>query len=126
MRGGPRKRNGADAATGIIPPSGRRVPTKRRLKVTITKIRRERVTLPTAGFAVPCPVCQRVVEILNPPQAAPMVGVGEEAPQALLASGEIHEIWTASGSVAVCKDSLWQRQLTHKTRAAARLERPLP
>lgn len=77
--------------------------------MTVTKVRRERVSLPTAGFAVPCPVCRREVEILSCSQAAAILEVEEKALQALLATGVIHGIQTVSGSVAVCKDSLWQR-----------------
>ena len=81
----------------------------RRLKVTITKVRRETVRLPAAGFALPCPVCQRDVEILNCSQAAAILEVEQEALPAMLASGVIHGIRTVSGGIAVCKDSLWQQ-----------------
>ena len=77
--------------------------------MTITKVMRERVTLATAGLAVPCPICQRDVEILNSSQAAAILEVEEESLGALITSGEVHEIRTVSGSLAVCKDSLWQR-----------------
>ena len=79
------------------------------MKLTITKVRRERVTLPAAGFAGFCPVCQRNVEILSLSQAAAILEVGDETLEALLASGTIHGIQTVTGSIAVCKHSLWQQ-----------------
>ena len=74
--------------------------------MTITKIRRERLTLPATGFLVPCPVCRRDVEVLSLSQAAAILDVTEESLQALLTSGAIHEVEPIFGAPRICRISL--------------------
>jgi hypothetical protein len=81
---------------------------RRRLRVTVTKIRRpaqtsEARTTPHG----PCLICAREVELLTRVGAAEVLEVGLGALDAFISAGRVHAVETASGSVRVCKDSLF-------------------
>lgn len=77
----------------------------RRLRITTTHRRILRFR-PAAVRAV-CPVCAREVETLNAAQAAEVLEVEAPALSRLIAGGCLHLIETVSGSIRVCKDSLF-------------------
>ncbi len=80
-------------------------PTKRKLTVTITKVRRQTVVVPTSVLRGHCPVCNRQVEMVTSAQAAQFLEVGDCTLQALVSAGEIHAV-EAVGGILLCKESL--------------------
>lgn len=80
---------------------------KRKLKLTITKIYRQTIVLPTV-FRATCPVCGCEVEMLTANEAAQFLQIDEIALDRLLAAGSVHSAVTASGLSRVCKKSLIQ------------------
>ena len=80
------------------------------MKVRITAVRRR--TMRATGAAVlraPCLACGREVEALTSGQACEILEVGEQELSKLIAAGRVHAIQTMSGSIRVCKDSLFSR-----------------
>lgn len=80
---------------------------KRRLKLTITKIRRQVMAMPQAVMFMHCLTCEREVEMLTMTQAAGILNVGEQTLHDLIAAGQVHALHTVSGNSHVCKDSLF-------------------
>jgi len=81
-------------------------PTKRKLTVTITKVRRQTVVVPTSVLRGLCPVCNREVEMVTAAQAAEFLEVGDSSLQTLISAGEIHAVATVTGVLLLCKESL--------------------
>ena len=74
---------------------------KRRLKLTMTKVRRQTVvSTQTQQF---CSACGSVAETLSPEEAAEALNVSVLRLCELLAIGEIHIEPVADGTLAVCK-----------------------
>jgi NMD protein affecting ribosome stability and mRNA decay len=80
---------------------------RRRRKVTITKVRRQTVTVTTTALLVWCPFCNREVETLSEVDATVMLRLAGRMLDSAVTSGRIHLIETGSGSSRVCKDSLF-------------------
>ncbi|MBA3354996.1 MAG: hypothetical protein H0U18_03475 [Pyrinomonadaceae bacterium] len=77
-------------------------------KVRITAVRRR--TIRVAAGALPrarCAACGREVETLTRSQAGEILEVGDQELGAFLAAGRVHTIPTVSGSLRVCKESLF-------------------
>jgi len=74
--------------------------------VTITKVRRQTVGVPTSFFRGLCPVCEREVEMLTTAQAGEFLEVGDSLLQRLISDGKIHAVETAAGMILLCKESL--------------------
>ena len=81
---------------------------RRRLKAIITKIRRQKVTVPAATFRAYCAVCESEVEILNAADAARILGVEKQTLEELVLVGKVHAVQTVNGNFWICKDSLFQ------------------
>lgn len=79
---------------------------KRRLKLTITKIRRGMKTEEKAVFQMLCPICFCEVEMLTAGEAAALLETGNL--DDLIKAGKIHTALTVSGSWRICKRSLFQ------------------
>lgn len=79
---------------------------KRRHKVTITKLRRQTVSVTTTRVPVWCPFCKREVETVSEADAAMMLQIAGRMLEGAVKSGRIHLIEAGSGSPSVCKDSL--------------------
>jgi excisionase family DNA binding protein len=94
------------AQTNYNTAAAREDPTKRKLTVTITKVRRHTVVVPTSVLRGRCPVCNREVEMLTAGQAAEFLEVGDSTLQALVSAGEIHAVETTAGTILLCKESL--------------------
>ena len=81
-----------------------------RRRLTLTSVRR-RVLLGGGGGGgatrVPCPVCGEEVEAVTPEEACALLRIGEEALGRLLDVGLVHAIRTVSGSVWICRRSLF-------------------
>jgi len=84
----------------------------------ITKLQRESVRLPVSGASrqtgvqplvvrAHCPVCEREVETLTQKQAAEVLEMNDQTLAGFIAAGQVHAMRTVSGSVRVCKDSLF-------------------
>ena len=75
---------------------------KRKLTVTVTKIRRQTVLAQAHVLRSRCPVCQREVETVSQAEAAEMLMIVSRRLDDLLTCGELHDI----PGLRVCKDSL--------------------
>ena len=80
---------------------------KRTVKLKITSTSRKTMTVLGQRLSARCPLCEREVEILSGAQAAGVLEVDCQTFDHLLAGGQIHAIPTVSGSIRVCKDSLF-------------------
>lgn len=79
----------------------------RYLKITVTRSRLLRLSvIPLRAY---CPVCVREVEVLGAAQAAAVLDTDFASFNCLLAAGRLHAIATLSGSLCICKDSLFER-----------------
>jgi hypothetical protein len=81
---------------------------EQKVKVRITAVRRR--TMRVAAGAVlraPCPACGREVEMLTRSQASEILEVGEQELNEFIAARRVHAIQTVSGSLRICKDSLF-------------------
>lgn len=76
---------------------------KRRLTVTITKIRRQTTTALGRVFSTRCPVCECEVELVTLAEAARILQVNNMALDGLAA---VHEIPTINDRPRICKASL--------------------
>lgn len=80
---------------------------KRKFTATITKVKRQTVLSQATNLRVHCPACERDVETLNRSQASEILGVCGQELEEFIAAGHVHAIKTISGSLRVCKDSLF-------------------
>ena len=81
---------------------------KRKLKLTITKIRRATNAENKAVFQMPCAVCGFEVEMLTAVESIGILEINQSVFDDLIKTGKIHAVLTASGSLRVCKNSLFQ------------------
>jgi hypothetical protein len=79
---------------------------KRKVTLTITKIRRRTATAPAHLSGVHCPLCGREVELLDGAEAAATLETTEAILARLNSSVEVHAFETLSGRLKFCKDSL--------------------
>jgi ribosomal protein S20 len=79
----------------------------RRLKITAIKRRLARYRQP--ALRAFCPVCAREVETLSATQAAEVLEVAAPQLDQLIAEGLVHAMATVSGSLWVCKNSLFTK-----------------
>jgi len=82
---------------------------KRTRKIKITATHRRALTLHPGLIRARCAVCGREVERLAAAQAAAVLDVNAWALAQLAADGLIHLIPTVSGSLLVCRDSLFPK-----------------
>lgn len=78
----------------------------RKLKVTVTKIRRQTTTVPRMYRAF-CAVCEREVEIINAADAAKILEVEEQTLNQFVSDGKVHAVQTVNGNLWICKQSLF-------------------
>lgn len=78
-----------------------------RITITTTHRRTLRTRPVCAPVCARCPICGREVETLALSQAADVLAVSRSALNVLLAAGLIHALPTASGSLRICRDSLF-------------------
>ncbi len=78
-----------------------------RITIITTHRRTLRARPVCAPVCVLCPMCGREVETLAPSQAAAVLEVSQPALSVLLAAGLIHAMPTVSGSLRICRDSLF-------------------
>lgn len=81
---------------------------KRKLKLTITKIRRETLAEKRVIFQIFCPVCQCEVETITVAESIEILEIDKPMFDGLISTGKLHQISTASGSLRICKNSLFQ------------------
>jgi predicted site-specific integrase-resolvase len=82
--------------------------TRRRLKIIITKIRRQ--TTGATALRTFCAVCACEVEIFNPADAAKILEVEEQTLDQFVFVGKIHAVQTMNGNLWICKNSLFQNE----------------
>ena len=80
-----------------------------RIKITTTQRRILRARSVCAPVCAPCPWCGREVETLAQLQAADVLEVSQPVLRALIAAGLIHALPTVSGSLRICRDSLFSQ-----------------
>ena len=79
-----------------------------KLKLTITRTRRQTVTLPVAlARPIYCPECGREAVTVSRAQAMRLLGITEEALDALSAAGQAHVVQAIADPPLICKDSLF-------------------
>jgi len=78
---------------------------KERLKMKITTIRQQAL-IPAGELRLPCPVCEREVGMVTYDAAIRILGRDPEAVSEMVAA---HSVRTISGSILVCKDSLFAK-----------------
>ena len=76
-------------------------------KLKIITVRRSTWHVQPFLIQAHCPVCAREVELLTQTQAAEVLEIGDQMLGALIAAGRVHAVRTISGSLRVCKDSLF-------------------
>ena len=81
---------------------------KRKLKITVTKIHRQRLTIKPTFFRAVCPVCGQEVEMLSCAESIEILEIESPMLDALIAAGEVHTTETGSGNRRVCKKSLFR------------------
>ena len=87
---------------------------KRKLTLTITKIRRQTSTAPVHLLRANCPDCGHEVELVNAAQAAAALEITEASLATLSAGGQVHAFETVNGQLKFCKNSLFLRSLAAK------------
>jgi hypothetical protein len=80
---------------------------KRKRRVKITTTRRRTLNHARTPVLVFCPGCGHEVETLKKSQARELLEVDEQHLGFLIAEGRVHAIEIVSGSVRICKDSLF-------------------
>jgi predicted site-specific integrase-resolvase len=79
-------------------------------QIKITAIRHRLLRLRSSAVSAHCAVCGREVETLAAAQAAEVLEVETDRLNLFIADGRVHAIGTVSGSLRICKDSLFPRQ----------------
>ncbi len=79
-------------------------------KIKITAIRRRILRYQPPAIRALCPVCAREVETLSTSEAAAALEVDDRTLDRLLATRQVHALRTVSGSLRVCRGSLFSRQ----------------
>ncbi len=80
---------------------------KRRVRLKITASSRQTVVAAGQRLSALCPLCGREVEMLTGAQAAAVLEVDGRALESLVDGGLVHAVRTVSGSLWVCKESLF-------------------
>ncbi len=81
---------------------------KRKLKLTVTKIYRQTVTEKIINLRAFCPICRFETEMLSLTESAVFLGNEDRMIEGLIALGEVHAVHLTSGSLHVCKNSLFK------------------
>ena len=82
---------------------------EQKIKVRITAVRRRMVRVAATAPRAHCAACGREVETLTRSQASEILEVGDQELGEFIAAGYVHAIPTVSGSLRVCKDSLFSK-----------------
>jgi hypothetical protein len=80
---------------------------KKRLKMKITTVRQQTIVSAGEPLRLFCPICGREVEMLPVVQAIRVLGVDRQTLSNLVAASHVHSVQTVTGSLWVCKDSLF-------------------
>ncbi len=83
---------------------------KRRLKLTVTKIRRQTVSENKLNFRAFCPNCHVTTETLSLDESAKFLEIEKQKLEDLIALGDIHTIFTISESLRICQNSLFKKK----------------
>jgi len=83
---------------------------KQRLKVKVTRVQRQRASVPALTLHALCQACQREVDTLPRFRAAEILEVEDQVLDALILAGHVHAFETVSGSLLICKDSLFAKR----------------
>jgi len=81
------------------------------MKIKITSVRRQRISIPASTLRLLCQTCEREVETLTSLQAAEILEVEDQTLRAFIFAGQVHAVETVSGSLRICKNSLFRREV---------------
>lgn len=81
---------------------------KRRLTLTVTKIRRQTVAEKIFNLRAFCRIYGFETQTLSLAQTAVFLEIEDRMLKCLIAVGKVHAIQTASGNLRVCKNSLFK------------------
>jgi len=84
---------------------------KKRLKMKVTTFRQQTVVSVSEPLRLSCPICERDVEAFTARQAIGILEVSLEALDRLIGAGQVHAMRTITGSLWVCRDSLFENKL---------------
>jgi len=80
---------------------------KRKVKIRITTASRQIFRLGGQSLRAFCAACGREVELVTRGQASAILEIVDVELIEFIAAGRVHTIRTVSGSIRVCKDSLF-------------------
>lgn len=80
---------------------------RRRVRLKITAASRETVREAAPRLSGLCAMCRREVCMVTEAEAAGILRVDAAALESLVAAGSVHAVRTVSGSLWVCRDSLF-------------------
>jgi hypothetical protein len=82
---------------------------KRTTKMSVTTIRREKLTTVQSSLTADCSVCGRRVDLISRDEAMKLLGTDGDDFDCLAALGLVHTLKTLTGGAWICKDSLIAR-----------------
>ena len=82
---------------------------KRTTKMSVTTVRRQKLTTAQSSLTADCPACGRRVGIIPRAGAMRILGADSHGFDRLAADGLVHIVNAINGTVWVCKDSLFSR-----------------
>lgn len=85
---------------------------KRKLRITVSKVRRQTAAAPPI-LRARCLDCGCEVELLDVIEANKILDIENQTLEALVFAGRVHAIETVSGSRWICKPSLFYRREKH-------------
>ncbi len=80
---------------------------EQKVKVRITAVRRRTIKLIARVPRAQCAACGREVETLTRSQASEFLEIEDRELGAFIAAGHVHSIPTVSGSLRICRESLF-------------------
>lgn len=89
---------------------------KRRLKITITKVHREKLIAAPEIFRFVCPVCAKFVETHTRAESIRILKIDSSKLETLIVEGALHTAESADGKLRLCKNSL----LNQRAKSAGR------
>ncbi len=77
-------------------------------EINVTKIYRQTVAEREINLRAFCPICRFETQMLSLAESALFLEIEDRMLEGLIAVGEVHAIQTTSGSLCICKNSLFK------------------
>lgn len=81
---------------------------KRKIKLTVTKLRQRRETIFAAPISAFCQICQKETETITTTDAATFLETDVDSILVLIGNRKIHGFFTVNDNYRVCKNSLFK------------------